>query len=764
MLKNTCFIVLLFVFTLTVSAQNKELEQVSGFVKTNKGTPAQHITVSLKGTSYGATTNNKGAFEFGAPEGKYTLLLHSILFTDKEYPITIARGKQNYYPDLVIDENDKEIDEVVVTAQFEPQSLKNSLYKVRVINKDKIQQKAATDMQSLLSTEIGIRILNDLTLGESNFELMGMSGNNVKVLVDGVPMLDRGTTKQSLSQIDVNNIEQIEIVEGPMSVVYGTDALAGVINIITKKNKPNTQQNTYSISARVQEESVGKEYSFLDGHGVHNIGLSGTWASNFGLYANGSFTRNTLGGWKGDKTGREKLWPPKDQYFYEGSVGFKKEKFNIWYRLNYLNEKIFTPQNASDLTPYIIADMTYKTSRYTHILQGDWTINDSWSLNVASSLQDYKRNTRTVITDLESGEKWLSTEESSQDHSEYKSAFVRVSGIWKFNPVLSFQPGIEYNSDNGKGERIVGQRTISSLAMFLSAEWKPFEFMSLRPGVRTILNSDFDAPFAIPSVNTKFTLNPDMDIRFSYAYGFRAPTLQELYFSFHDASHNVDGNPNLKAEYSNNFTGSYTWRWLKTNQLRISSVLSLFYNNFHDKIALAQAIDNSTLTTYYNIDRFKTIGGTFENTIYWKNFQANINFSLVGRYNNFKDNELYKDDNLPEFKYSPEVSANINYLVTKTNTNLSLFYKFTGKRDQYCYDTTTGDLYLGNMGSYNTADFTLSQYIGKYLILNAGVKNIFNVTTIKNTIREEYHDFEGTSGFVGYGRSYFVGIRFLLNR
>ena len=64
---------------------------------------------------------------------------------------------------------------------------------------------------------------------------MGMSGNNVKILLDGIPLIDRGATKQSLSQLDVNSIERVEIVEGPMSVVYGTDALAGVINIITKR-------------------------------------------------------------------------------------------------------------------------------------------------------------------------------------------------------------------------------------------------------------------------------------------------------------------------------------------------------------------------------------------------------------------------------------------------------------------------------------------------------------------------------------------------
>ena len=142
-------------------------------------------------------------------------------------------------------ENLLPIEEVVVTGQFRPTSLKNSVYKVRTLDQQYIQRRATTDdMATLLNMELGIRFNNDLTLGESDIQLMGVSGQNVKVLIDGVPMIDRGSTKQSLSQIDINTIERIEIVEGPVSVMYGTDALAGVINIITQ---PTSTQKTNGV-------------------------------------------------------------------------------------------------------------------------------------------------------------------------------------------------------------------------------------------------------------------------------------------------------------------------------------------------------------------------------------------------------------------------------------------------------------------------------------------------------------------------------------
>ena len=124
--------------------------------------------------------------------------------------------------------------------------------------------------------------------------------------MDGIPMIDRGSTKQSLSQLDVNRIERVEIVEGPMSVVYGTDALAGVINIITKKGPGYSGESTWRVGARIQEETMGKEYQFFNGEGLHNESIDLGFNLKNGLYFNGGYTRNDNGGWQGDLTGREK--------------------------------------------------------------------------------------------------------------------------------------------------------------------------------------------------------------------------------------------------------------------------------------------------------------------------------------------------------------------------------------------------------------------------------------------------------------------------
>lgn len=93
----------------------------------------------------------------------------------------------------------------------------------------------------------------------------------------------RGVNNEfDISQIDVNSIERIEIVEGPMSVMYGADALAGVINIITKKSS----NYNLSVTARLHEETVGKEYGIKQG--IHNQQAGLTWKRN-NWEAGGSF-------------------------------------------------------------------------------------------------------------------------------------------------------------------------------------------------------------------------------------------------------------------------------------------------------------------------------------------------------------------------------------------------------------------------------------------------------------------------------------------
>lgn len=752
------FIILFLSVTIYSFGQESKEVEISGIVKTTDGYPAEFITVTLKNTTFGSITGVGGKFRFTAPPGEYTMVVYSIAAHRKEFTVSISPNGENIFSDIVIIENKAQLGEVVVTGQFSPQSMRNSVYKVRVISRLQIEEKAATSLQGLLNTEIGIRMSNDMALGETDFELMGMSGNNVKVLIDGIPMIDRLSTKQSLSQIDINTVERIEIVEGPMSVIYGSDALAGVINIITRKG--GKDGNHLQIGAKVQEESVGNEYDFFTGDGVHNQNVNATYRFQNGLSVGGSFTNNSYGGWQGDSIGRKKQWQPKDQYLIGGQLGYAKKDLNIWYRLDYLNEEILTEANINPITNRT-SDKKFKVDRFTHQLQGNWVANNKLSFSAAASYQNYERETQTVVIDLNTGSKWLSDEASSQDVVNYSSFFSRAAAVWKISPKLSLQPGLEFQSYTGEGDRVEEGHHINNGAFFLSAEYKPLEWLNIRPGFRSIYNSDFDAPAIVPALNVKVALHTDMDLRLSYGRGYRAPTLQELYYSFHDSNHDIDGNPDLEAEYSNSYMASYVWRIFHDSNIRLTSTLTGFFNDYKKRITLTQSLVQSGYYTYYNMDRYKTIGGTFENSLVWKDLTVNASFSYVGRYNRYYEDAAYADTE--QFRFSPELSASAIYNFPKIAT-FSLFYKFTGKRHEYMVDSSK-NLVLSGIESFNWADFTVSRNIGKGLTVSAGIKNLFDITSVKNTASSGgAHG--GTTGFsqMGCGRSYFAGLAFDFNK
>ena len=144
------------------------------------------------------------------------------------------------------------MDEVVVTAQYTPERADKSIYRIEVINARQIEQKAATNMADLLKDQPTMRVGQDAIFG-TTLKMQGLSGENVKFLMDGVPMVGRMNGNFDLNQINLYNVDHIEVIEGPMSVIYGSNALAGVINIITKENR----SSLFNATATAYTESVG---------------------------------------------------------------------------------------------------------------------------------------------------------------------------------------------------------------------------------------------------------------------------------------------------------------------------------------------------------------------------------------------------------------------------------------------------------------------------------------------------------------------------
>lgn len=659
----------------------------------------------------------------------------------------------------------KHIETVVITGQYQPQSVKKSVYRVHTISQEKIRLRAATNIQQVLMTEPGFRFNNDLTLGTADIELMGMSGRNVKILVHGAPMLDRSDTRESLNQIDINLVERIEIVEGPMSVIYGSDALAGVINIITKNN----QNSHYSIQAKIQEETAGKEYDFFKEKGTHHKNLNLNWSKK-DLYINISATANGFGGWNlPDKAALidevnaiTTKWKPKDQYLGNAKIGYNQEKFNIWYRIMAMQEDIDTRYGINP-NNYIAKLQTYRTERFNHQLQGNWKLHPNTNLDVTAGFTDLSRKTTTKLHDYKTNTAQLSTDAGEQDLAEFSNLFLRSTLQYRVLKNLTVQPGFEFNKETGKGARIKGNPEINDYAAFISAEYAPTTYLTLRPGTRFIKNSVYDAPAFMPALNTKIDITDALDVRLSYAKGYRAPALRELYFDFFDASHSIMGNENLRAETSNSWNGTMTWSKTKRPAWDYKASLSGFYNVFKDRIDYAVDQANPTVTTLLNIDRYKTTGLTVDNTFTHQQFKTTLGLSYVGRYNRLSE----RMNELSEFVWTPEIFADITYYLTKWDVSASLFVKHTGKRPNYQVNSSdVNTATLVHIDRLTWADLMLNKSVFRHLEINLGIKNLFDVTNLNSTANASggAHGSGTSSISTSYGRSFVFGLTYNWNK
>ncbi|MFB9077278.1 TonB-dependent receptor plug domain-containing protein [Flavobacterium procerum] len=165
-----------------------------------------------------------------------------------------------------------------------------------------------------------------------------------KILVDNIPLVNEGGVGNNtdLSQINLNDIDHIEIVEGSMGVSYGANAVSGVLNIITKKSS----KYKWNIHASVQEETVSNVYALFDkGRHIQSLRASHTFSKNW--FVSAGINRNEFQGYLGDRKGKNYLendktrgytWLPKEQLNGNALISYQKDRFRIFYKFEFLDE------------------------------------------------------------------------------------------------------------------------------------------------------------------------------------------------------------------------------------------------------------------------------------------------------------------------------------------------------------------------------------------------------------------------------------------
>ncbi|MEO0403438.1 MAG: TonB-dependent receptor plug domain-containing protein [Bacteroidota bacterium] len=680
---------------------------------TNEPIPGVIVTsIYSNGETKAEYTNIEGSFV--VDQGVVLIKLKLIGYIDKEINPQRLEGDILLYPALY------EIDEAVITGQMVGRNSTTSVQSIRVITAQEIEAINPVTVKDVLELEPSVTFIQDPVLG-AQIRLLGMPASQVQILIDGVPVIGRTSGNIDMDQLPISNIERIEIVKGPLSVEYGTDAIAGTINIITKKG------NTKSLSARAQ-------YSTID---ESTVGLSGAWSWNeLGIqaYAN----RNYFDGVQDESLDRGHSWKPREQYQAGIQVGKSGERWNATIASDWQRDELFIdgntefrveqrPINDSIVEIYEVpfaTDQTFTTSRIQNRIIGEFNQNARVKWSGTGAYNWFERERLTYLNTLSTNESTITGNLEDHDTSRFELYLGRMVRTQQFNGEnTTWSAGAEFRYEIGSGKRIEGRsQSISEFSGFSSLEHKVGD-LTLRPGIRWIYNSGYEAPL-IPSLHMRYAKNGHI-FRASAARGFRSPELKDLYFFFVDVNHNIRGNADLLAETSWNFQGEWSKRFYNDKGIQEVGIHG-FYNEVEDQITLALTEEETGLFQYVNISEATLIGASINYQVHLNRFRASADMQYVARKNSLSS----QGADFGNFFGNLQNSASVSYELQRVLTRIEA--RFNHFADQTTVSVNTeGEARNTEIEGYTIMSCYVHQPFEKLnLNISLGIENLLNVTNI----------------------------------
>lgn len=456
--------------------------------------------------------------------------------------------------------------ELVVTATGTPHSLKNVPVQTEVISHRQIEQLGAAQFEDILSALCPGFDFNPGDMG-SQMTMNGLGNSYILILVDGKRLHGDNGGENDLSVIDPNNIDHIEIVRGAGSALYGSDAIAGVINIITRKHEEG-----------VLIENTTRSGMYGDQRQHNGLGLRwDKWTS----YTN--FQLQHSNGWQNTS-----VEDPRQTEFYiadsRNKTVNKFTNYQILERLTYQPiknlelyadgsyywKRIYRPTNgrypSCDVTTY---DLMYHNASAE--VGGVWKINRSDRLSLDVDWNKHAYFYRYTATTLEDGYDpqgrfthyfpYFPGQKHLQ--SDQQRAMAHLKGIFQLAHSNLLTAGAEYRYDYLKAPTRVenGRASDWTASVYLQDEFTMLRWLSLTGGLRLNQNGGFGFR-ATPKLSAMFLLG-EFRLRTGWSQGFKTPTPKELHYRYLRQMGSTEflyiGNEQLKAQTSNYYNASLEW-------------------------------------------------------------------------------------------------------------------------------------------------------------------------------------------------------------
>ena len=666
------------------------------------------------------------------------------------------------------------LQEVVVTGTGTQHLLKDAPVQTEVITQKMLRNYGGKSLEDILAGLTASFAFAEGDMG-SQMQLNGLGNNYILILIDGKRIHGDVGGENDLGLIDPHNIEKIEIVKGAQSALYGSDAMAGVVNIITKKH---TEKGIYADNSTRfgshndlrQHNSVAFSLGKFSSQTNFQIQRNDGWQNTTEEFAEAMVLTDS----KNKTVNKFKNWQIAERITYRMSPNTQLYAEGTYYKKN-----ICRPQDGThpscDVYTY---DLRYNNASAS--VGGKWnpggkkdvvTLDIDW--NKHAYYYDYTKGTYEYV--LLKGEEYgdmdgewysvLMKPGQSKLQSDQQRVMGQLKGIFYLPYENTLSAGVEYRYDYLKAPDRTETGTASdrTAALYVQDEFDMLKWLNITAGLRLVENRNFGFRLT-PKVSAMLSVD-DFRFRLGWSQGFKTPTVKELHYRYlhvmgSSTFFNI-GNTNLDPQTSNYYSANAEYRGRK-----VTASVTGYLNKLDNMIALVNVppgeipagittaylgdgSSNVQARMYKNMDDARTCG--VDVTMSYKpinDLTLNAAYSYLDTKAHLYDE--HKDKmNTVVIDGTAHHKWNVSAMFSHTfNNNYALGISLSGRGSSKRYYENNGDGKAFQIWRINTTHDIGKQNKMLAYRLEFGIDNIFNY--VDRTMRP-YHLGNNTSGTTVYG-------------
>lgn len=654
--------------------------------------PLVGANVFIENSTLGSASNSDGRFAISrVPAGSITLVVSLMGYKLQEHEIEVKSG-ESVWLEVSMEEDILQFNQVVVISSKKEQELLRVPVSVGVVSKQEIREKGIYSVQEAMNYLPGVTFVgNQVNIRNASGFMYG-AGSRTVVLIDGIPINSSDTGEINWDLVPLVDVERIEVIKGAGSFLYGTNALGGAINIITR---PPSEEGRLliGVSAGIYDDPYYEDWKWTD-RTLHFNRQDISYSRKFGkLAARFSLRRDENLGYMQNKyhhrfAGSAKLvysFNPNSVLTVYGSLmRDRRGEFIMW----------------KDQRNVLLAPDEEQAGNLIKLNQGYLYIihRQVFSPRFSSKI-------RVSMNELLLGNQY----DRPDDFFPAVGPGVELSATFIPTKTHTLTGGVEVKTD-GAHIKQIGKHDAVTIAPYLQHEFRPIEPMTITSGIRYDLYKLDDSSFKAnvsPRFGINYLVNPDWSIRASAGRGFRSPAIVERFLRLSISGFEVFPNPDLKSERA--------WSLEVGSRFNITKSwfgdIALFQNDYWDLIEPTIDITSNSIQ-FLNVSRPRIRGIEIETRFSWWANRLGLEANLILMDHRDLSNDKY-------LFYRPRRLARIIPSIRLGNFTFQAEYHYASRTDRvqvFPLDERVAMHLWKTKGSYRWSHFRVT----------AEIDNIFN--------------------------------------